>query len=216
LLIGLALITAGVPAAAHEGRSARSPLPAIPIKAEALAPGAWVKYSVIYRRTGQAMVVRMALLEREGQGQWFETEVAVGGGKGFILKALLEGPLVAPTRLLQVVMQIPGHPPVLLSEQEAGGALPRFSSAGRGKARPVSRGKVRVTAGTFVASRYRVVRGGRVTHSWLSDAVKGWQLVKLEDPEVLVELVAYGEKARSRIRGRPMRAPAGSGPRTDH
>jgi len=179
-------------------------LPSLPARPGAIAPGTWVLYSLYNRSTRQPGLIRLAALEREGKGQWFEMAVTDHRQLTLRTKVLVEGAIAAPRRVLKAIVQPPGQQPLLLPDKLAARQVPSFSAKPTDKTRLVSRGKLKVAAGTFVCERHRSTSGP--THDfWLSDQVAGWPLVKLETPTLTVELAARGSAARSEIKGTPLK-----------
>lgn len=189
-----------------------APLPELETKAGELEAGTWVKYAVRKGRGQQPFIVRMAALAKQGRGQWFEFSFVGPMGRSVVFRALVEGRLTAPKRVRSAAFQIAGQPalavpPEMLEQRMS--SRPRAKSGkgsrkGKGRGKVVGRGKVRVPAGVFRATRYRRRdRKGRRVDAWISTQVPGWRLVKLEGPDLSLELVGHGKSARSQIRGTP-------------
>jgi hypothetical protein len=194
-------------AAPHAGLAAGRAGPALPVlpaTAGTIAPGTWVLYSLYNRTTRQPGLLRLSALEREGKAQWFEMGVTDHRQLTLRTKVLVEGPIAAPKRVLKAIVQPPGQQPLLLPDKLAAKQVPSFSSRPTDKTRLVSRGRLKVAAGTFVCERHRST-SGPTRDIWLSEHVPGWPLVKLETPTVTVELAAHGMSARSQIEGTPLK-----------
>jgi hypothetical protein len=186
--------------------SAQPQIPTLPVRTGAIPPGTWVQYSLVNRVTGQTALVRLAVLEREGAGQWFEVAITDPRRQTLRTRSLVEGTLLAPKRILKAIVQPPGQQPLLLPDRLAAKQLPAFRPSGDKGAKLVSRGKIKVAAGTFVAAHYRGVDSKKhVVESWISDQITGWPLVKLLTGDLIVELAAWGKNARSQIEGTPVK-----------
>jgi hypothetical protein len=186
--------------------SAQPQIPTLPVRSGVIPPGTWVQYSLISRVTGQAALIRLAVLQKEGAGQWFEIAVTNERRQTLRTRTLVEGTLLAPKRVLKAIVQPPGQQPFILPDRLAVKQVPMFRSSSDGNAKLVSRGKIKVAAGTFVAARYRGVDAKkRVIESWVSDQIAGWPLVKLQTSDLIVELAAWGKNARSQIEGTPLK-----------
>lgn len=178
-------------------------LPPIQTSGEALKPGSWVEYSILLRKSGRRMSLRLAALEKEGAAQWYEMAVRFPKGRALVLKILLKGTLAAPSTPLKTVIQITGQPAFFLPPEVGAARLPRFSSSKDPHLRRVSSGKLKVPAGVFKVERFHRVEKGQVTKIWISAAVPGWPMIKLLSPSLKLELKAHGEDARSLIKGQP-------------
>jgi len=193
----------------------RAPLPAFPANQGQLRPGTWAQYSVINRRLNVIILVRLAALERERGGQWLELGITDSTQRTMVMKYLLQGSLLSPTRVLEAVVQPPGEQPFFLPESVAGKQLPALTTekelrAARGTKRvTVSSVRVHVPAGTFKADKVRQVQDSRATEIWLSNEVRGWPLVKMDDGHLSLELIAHGVGSRSQIRGTPAKLDPG-------
>jgi hypothetical protein len=170
-------------------------------------PGTWVRYTIFNRRTQQASLVRIAALEKEKRGQWFEIGVTNDRRETAVFKALIKGSLADPRGVARVVVQPPGLQPVEVPLTRKGKSrikLPRLGAKPDPKARLVGRARIKVAAGTFDTVRYRRDEGkGKAVEIWSSTKVPGWPMVKASTPEVLLELVGFGDKARSQVHGKP-------------
>lgn len=168
-----------------------------------LAPGVWVKYSVLSRSTGKGMLLRLAALKKRDGAQWMELALTDDRRRTVVFAALVEGELDAP-KIRKMVVQPAGFQPLQLPPARARHHLPKLTTRDRkGRAKLVRSEKVKVPAGSFKARLLREKRKDGVWRMWLSGDVRGWPLVKLETPQMLMELVAHGKGARSQIRGKP-------------
>lgn len=187
-------------------RAQMSPARVLPPFATAkngIKSGTWVKYSMLVRRTGQFVQVYLAVLEREGKGQWMEVILTDQKRRSIIFKTLIQGRLSAPKKVLKAIVQVQGQLPLLLPESIAVQQLPKFQPGPGSGAKLIKREKVKVAAGTFSARKYRKIHQGKQTEMWNSSQVPGWPMVKLSNSEMVLELAAYGQGARSKVRGKP-------------
>jgi len=179
-------------------------LPQLQTASDVVEPGTWVRYTLFNRKTYEVSSVRIVALEREDKGQWMEIDLTDQRRNTTVFKALVEGSLAQPKKVLRTVVQPPGHQPIELPPKQAKVQLPKLGPKLDSKARIVSRGKVKVAAGTFTATRYRSKdQSGRVTEIWSSDDVQGWPMIKAATPHALLELTGHGTGGRSKIRGKP-------------
>jgi hypothetical protein len=175
---------------------------------KAVKPGTWVRYTIFNRHTRQASLVRIAALEKERKGQWFEIGVTNHKRETAVFKALIKGSLAKPEGVARVVVQPPGLQPVevpLTKKRKQKIKLPaRLGAKPDPRAKLVGRARVKVAAGTFDTQHFRRSEGkGKVVEIWSSTKVPGWPMVKASTPEVVLELVGYGDKAKSQVRGKP-------------
>jgi hypothetical protein len=200
LLVVLGLGSA--PAAAP--RTPARPLAWLPPLAAAAVPrpGAWVQYSVVPSK-GLPMLLRLAALEREGSASWVEVGITDAMRRTLTLRLLLEGSLASPKRVLRAVVQPHGQQPFYLPDGLAAQQLPPFRAGAGPGAQRAGRVRVTVPAGSFTAEHVRSREKGKLVEAWFSAQVAGWPMVKLKTPDLLLELVAHGEKATSQIRGKP-------------
>ena len=174
-----------------------------------LKPGTWVRYTMYLKPTRKTIKVRMAALAREGKGQWFEISLTDPRRRTIIFKSLVEGTLSAPRRILKAVVQPPGQRALMLPESVASRQLPRFAEGPGPKAIYLTTEQVKVAAGTFSAKKYRRVHKGVTTEVWFSSEVKGWPMIKLSNPRLIMELAAHGKDARTGVRGKPTKMSKG-------
>ncbi len=214
--------TAGAPASSPAARpvgrdpSHASALPAAPPATPAspagTPPGTWVTYYLVSRATGQGAKLYMAALERKGEAQWWELAVTNERRQTVTYRLLLRGTPDDPGEVLEAIVQPEGQIPLRVPQQMALAQLPPVRPAPRGRDRGadaprLSKGSetVKVAAGSFTARRLTRVHQGKRTEEWHSAQVPGWSLVKMISPDLVLELVAQGTKARSRIRGEPVK-----------
>ena len=129
-------------------------LPPLPAQSQAFLPGTWVEYLITHPGTAKAMVVRLAALERERGGQWFEMNFTDAERRTLSVKVLLQGTLQAPRRVLRALVQPQGQQPLELPERLAARQLPPFRRD-PGKDRAAVRsggGRVTVPAGKLPPS----------------------------------------------------------------
>lgn len=185
---------------------AAPPLPPIQARSDQLAPGTWVSYAVLNVASGEAALVRMAALEREGRGQWFEIGITDQRQRRLVLKTLVEGPLDRPRRILKGIVQPPDQRPLVLPEELVAKQMPTFRAGQEKGARLLGTVKVKVAGGSFKARHFRRRhKDGTEEDSWISDQIPGWPMVKFETQRVHLELTGHGKDARSQIEGHPVK-----------
>lgn len=176
---------------------------------EVLKPGTWVRYAMYQRNTRKKIKVRMAALAKEGKAQWFEIWLTDAKRRTLIFSTLVEGTLAKPTKILRAVVQPPGQRALLLPDNLAAGQLPSFTEGPGPKATLVATEQVTVVAGTFKAKKYKRTYKGVTTHVWFSKGVKGWPMIKLVNPRVIMELAGHGKDARTGVKGKPVKMSKG-------
>lgn len=181
-----------------------SSLPGLAASSE-IKPGSWVRYTMLVRKSGAVIRVRLAALDKEGDSQWFELSMTDSVRGTMTFKALIKGGLASPKGVEKVLVQPHGQRPLLLPTAMAKNPFPAFISGPPKKAKLISSGKVKVAGGTFKAKRYRTTKDGKDREIWLTKEVPGWPLIKVDSPEVLMELADHGTKATSAIKGKPLK-----------
>ena len=169
-----------------------------------LQPGTWVRYTMYQRQSRKTIKVRLAALAREGKAQWFEIALTDPRRRTIVFRTLVEGTLAAPRKITRAIVQPPGQRALLLPEEAAIRQLPPSTGTGP-RATYMATEKVTVAAGTFKAKKYQRVLRGLTTQVWFSSEVKGWPMIKLVSPRLIMELAAHGKDARSGVKGKPSR-----------
>ncbi len=172
-----------------------------------LKPGTWVQYQMLMRKSRTIVKVKLSALAVEDEGQWFEIALTDPMRRTLIFRTLVQGKLSKPKAIKKVIVQPPGQRPLELPPTMLKNPLPTFRS-GRAVAGKGAKGKretVKVAAGSFKAVRYRTENDGQVSEAWISKTIKGWPLVKVSTPLVLMELAGHGEKGKSDVKGKPVK-----------
>ena len=91
----------------------------------------------------------------------------------------------------QPALELPPPPPA----KGQGGHAKRLAGV------PGRKTGIRVPAGTFRVRYVQRQSGGVREQSWVQIAPGRWPLVRFENPKLVLELVAFGTKGRSEIRG---------------
>lgn len=194
-------LVAASPALAAPTPSPSQLLPPVQTDPASLKPGRWVKYSILQVRAGRAAIVRLTALEKEGKGQWVEIAVTINR-RTLVIKTLFKGS-PGTGQPVKTIIQPAGHQPLLLPAQHAKRQVPKLAQKRDPRAVLVSKGKVKVAAGTFVAERYRITEKGKKSEFWLSHKVPGWPMIKVVSDQLVMELAAFGKDGRSQIKGKP-------------
>ena len=179
--------------------------------------GAWAWYDVKDAATGQAFVLRLAIVgEKEvlrKQGYWLEVEVVPLVGYRSVYKMLLTGPASDPAnvhKLLQregtgeVVEVVLEKPP---EKDEAGAAPNEETEAKEPKRTLLGREDVKTEGGVVPAERYELIEGKRQVEIWLNEDVRPMGLVRLKSATGELMLRHYGAggpDARSVIHDPPV------------
>ncbi|MBK8482293.1 MAG: hypothetical protein IPL40_14180 [Proteobacteria bacterium] len=208
-------------------------LPPIEVQVGGTAPGVWVRYALVNRRRGEVVLLRLAALERERGGQWFELSFTDPQRRTMITRLLLAAPAPVPAaagaagdpaaaaagRVLRAIVQPPGQAPLILPTQALARQRVPFAAGTLRDAREVGREVVRTAAGKFDTRRLLLGAGAGRTAAgkasgaasasaagvvWVSDALAGWSVVKARLGDQELELIGRGAQAVSELRGRPL------------
>ena len=175
--------------------------------------GAWAWYDVKDAATGQAFVLRLAIVgEKEvlrKQGYWLEVEVVPLVGYRSVYKMLLTGPADDPANVHQL-LQREGTGEVVEVEpekEEAGDASDEETETKEPKRTLLGREDVKTEGGVVPADRYELLDGERQVEIWLNEDVRPMGLVRLKSATGELMLRHYGvggQDARSVIHDRPV------------
>jgi hypothetical protein len=171
--------------------------------------GSWVEYSVWQKRVKQRYRWKMALVGKEGKNKyWWEYQIQWGRLRSLVIKILLRGPMHDPKKLVRAIWKPGGHQAVEIPVRKGKKLVDLYALRPRGKGKLVGKRALQVAAGRF-ATMYFVSknRRGQMVHFWTSKSVPIMGLVKLASPSIRLELIGYGSRARSMIRGKPGRWP---------
>jgi hypothetical protein len=174
------------------------------VRSNRTAPGIWVEYSLLMSQNGQHFTLRLAALDQEGEGQWFEQVLTDSHQLAFVTKVFLRSVKGEAPRPTKIIIQPPGQQPLLLPQTVMPSAAVPLQRSARLPAKPLAQPIIHLQAGTFATKLYREIEGGKVTQLWFSAKLPGWSLVKLQSPGFTLELAAYGAEARSQIHGEPV------------
>lgn len=181
-------------------------LPGVSAVATALEPGQYARYAVLMRADRKVHKLRIALLEREGNGRWVEVSITDPGRRRLVYRSLIKGSLSDPDGVARVIVQPPGQKPLELPVAGAARAAPRFPDSGKpAGGKRVGRQTVKVAAGTFATTHYRQkVRGG-VRDVWVTSEKAAFPVVKIAAPGFVLELAERGADARTEVKGKPIK-----------
>ena len=179
--------------------------------------GAWAWYDVKDAATGQAFVLRLAIVgEKEvlrKQGYWLEVEVVPLVGYRSVYKMLLTGPADDPVNVHQF-LQREGRDEVVEvalekpSEKDAAGEAPNEETEAKEPKRTLLGCEdVKTEGGVVPADRYELLDGERQVEIWLNEDVRPMGLVRLKSATGQLMLRHYGvggQDARSVIHDPPV------------
>ena len=203
-LIFMLLMGISFPGLAHGQGALRAGLSGL-AAASKIKPGTWVRYTMLVRKNNSVVRVKFSALEMESEGQWFELALTDNHRRTMLFKALIKGSLAKPTGVETVIIQTHGQRPLRLPKSLAKNPFPSFTAGLPKVAKLISTNTVKVAAGTFKAKHFRIVKGEKSRDIWLSEEVQGWPLIKVDSPDVIMELAGHGVKATSAVKGKPLK-----------
>lgn len=186
--------------------------------------GGWSEYSVTETGGAKTSVMRNAVVGKEGDSFWYEVVITEGGSRN-IIKMFLKGDPNDPGNIQRLFMKNGDQPAqemprdfVVLGRRMATSMFEtRSGSAVTSQAgittEEVGVEQVTVPAGTFTATRNRIVDGsGKVLATYdFNPDVLPFGVLRSETDKVKMELLATGKDAVSLITEKPtmMKAPPG-------
>jgi hypothetical protein len=171
--------------------------------------GAGAAYSVQAR--GETTEMEMAVIGKEmvegKDGYWFEMTMQSPREKGtMVMKYLyvLEG---AQTRIVRMVMQAPGQPPMEMPASMMGrmGTQPTQTADIRTQSQDVGGESVTTPAGTFACEHYRARDGS--WDVWVAKDLPPYGLVKSQAHDYTMTLLRVITNAKDKITGTPQSMP---------
>ena len=171
--------------------------------------GAGAAYSI--QAKGETSEMEMAVVGKETvdgkDGYWLEITIQSPHEKGtMVMKSLyvLDG---AQTRVLRVVMQIPGEPPMEMPASMMGRmGTPSTQAADiRTQSQDLGGESVTTPAGTFACEHYRSKDGS--WEVWVAKNLPPYGLVKSKSSDSAMTLVRVITNAKDKITGTPQSMP---------
>jgi hypothetical protein len=132
-------------------------------------------------------------------GYWLEMSFeSTDGGGGMVMKHLmvLDG---QQTRVVKIVMQMPGRPPMEMPAQMAQRNAARPADI-RSDAQDIGSESVTVPAGTFACEHYKMKDGG---DAWVTKGVSPWGMAKFQSKDTTMVLTRVITDAKDKITGTP-------------
>jgi hypothetical protein len=179
--------------------------------------GAWSEYAVFEKTTGVRSVMRMSIVDKQGDLFWYEVVNEEGGSKN-IVKMLVKGDpndseniqrLIIKTGT-QAAQEMPKdfvlmgrRMAIHMFEQRSGIPSEAYANLRNEK---ISEGETVVPAGTLTVSRNRIVDNeGRIYGEYkFSEAVRPLGVVSVDTENTSMVLLAYGSDAQSQITEKPV------------
>lgn len=184
----------------------------------AMAEGSWSEYDIVDKKTGELSVMRMSVLNKEGEEFWYEVWMNQKEGKSTI-KMLLSGDPNNPANVKRLILQSGDQKPVEMPRDfvvmgrkmarfmysEYSGMPSDLEEASKVKVVAIGPKSVEVPAGKFTGTELRLVNEtGRQLATYVNDdKVKPFGVVISETDGSVMKLKAYGQGAKSRIQGTP-------------
>lgn len=171
--------------------------------------GSWVEYSTKDIDKKQRFTWRIALVGKEGKNKkWWEYVLTWGRLRSVIIKVLIESTKHDPAKVKKMIWKPAGHQAVYLPVEKGKKMMELYSPRFKGKVKKVSTGPLTVVGGTFKSDHFKAKdRRGRKIQFWVSEGVPVIGLVKLLSPGMRLELVKYGQNAKSMITEKPGKLP---------
>lgn len=171
--------------------------------------GSWVEYSTRDVDRKQRFTWRIALVGEEGKNKkWWEYRLTWGRLRSVIIKVLIESTKHDPAKVKKMIWKPAGHQAVYLPVEKGKKMMELYSPRFKGKVKKVSTGPLTVAGGTFKSDHFKAKdRQGRKIQFWVSEGVPVIGLVKLLSPGMRLELVKYGQNAKSMITEKPGKLP---------
>lgn len=152
-------------------------------------PGAWVEYAVRAKGRPPGRVRVSLLPELAPQGRrWLEIASASAAGLAVATKVLLRDD--AAGTIERLIVLVAGQPPFELPLDPTP-APRRRAGEGHVQAEPLAEEQVTVPAGSFRASRVRLVDATSAQTVWRADSVPLWGIVRTRGAGGGAELHAY-------------------------
>lgn len=198
---------------------ARNPLPgllpkkSLPVELKRVTAktkvGSWVEYAARNKAKGQRFTWRISLLKKEGKNkQWWEYFLRWGRMRSVVIKILVKSTKHDPTKIVKMIWKPAGHQAILLPIKTGKKMMDIYTPRFKGRVTKAGTGPLTVVAGTFRAKHYSAKdRQGKKLQFWVSDAVPVLGLVKLLSPQMRLELIKYGQNAKTMITEKPGKLP---------
>lgn len=165
--------------------------------------GTWAEYR--FRRGAEApMRVRYALVERTNEGDWLETQYVRGANERLLVRVLVDGRLDRPGRIKRVIVQQGSMQALELPTNRGAEALPPPVPTGA-NAQTVGTEAVRVGDRSVATRHVRAREGPSLTDAWVSTDVPLWGLVRFSSRRFQLDLLDFGDGARSGLVGEAVR-----------
>lgn len=184
----------------------------------AMAEGSWAEYDIVDKKTGELTVMRMNVLNKEGNEFWYEVWMNQKEGKSTI-KMLLSGDPNNPENVKRLILQSGDQKPVemprdfvVMGRRMAGFMYSEFSgmpadkdAAAKVKIETVGPKTVETPAGKFSGTEVKLLsETGKQLAVYVNDEkVKPFGVVVSETEGSTMKVKAYGQGAKSRIKGTP-------------
>jgi hypothetical protein len=132
-------------------------------------------------------------------GYWLEMAMESGDSGGQMLMKhlmVLDG---QQTRVVRIIMQMPGRPPMEMPAQMAQRNTPRPADI-KSEAQDVGSESITVPAGTFSTEHYKMKDGG---DAWVTKDVSPWGMAKYQSKDTTMVLTRVITDAKDKITGTP-------------
>lgn len=154
---------------------------------------------------GKKMTMEITVVGKESadgkDGYWFETDLPGTPQGEMVMKALmvLDG---ANVQVSQIIMQMPGRPPMEFPSQMMRSREQAHPADIRTESEDVGSESVTVPAGTFVCEHYRSKDGS--SDAWVNEKVRPYGLVKSQGKNSTIVLARVITDAKDKITGTPV------------
>ena len=128
--------------------------------------------------------------------------------RSVIIKVQVKSTKHDPKKVVKMIWKPAGHQAVLLPVKKGKEMMDLYTPRFSGKLSKKGTQKLTVVGGTFKTKHYTAKdRRGRTLKFWVSDAVPVIGLVKLLSPHMRLELIKYGQNAKTMITEKPGKLP---------
>lgn len=165
--------------------------------------GSGAAYELVTKNTTK-MSIEIAIVDKEADGYWMEVTAEMPRMPGTTyMKELLvrQGDDLI---VQEMIVQMPGHPPVDLSSMAHSIQSQNSKADFRANAQNMGTESVTTSAGTFSCQHWRDAKSG--DDYWINDKVAPWQLVKMTGTDgQSITLQRTITDAKTHITGTPMK-----------
>jgi hypothetical protein len=164
--------------------------------------GGWSEYEMT-TKSGEPSKMKIAIVDKEGDGYWYET-VMEGGRQGRnIVKMLVSGNPGESKNVKRMIMKTGNRPamemPVEMMQQSSRGQEPKGKIIDKGNE------TIKVPAGSFSTKHMQYQEGENVVDTWVYKEVSPYGVIKSQSKDLEMVLIGYGTGAKTLITETPQK-----------